>query len=43
LESWPAHTWGQRAQASAITTPVDTGMHGYHGLARGTPTTPLWS
>ncbi len=43
LESWPAHTWGQRAQASAITTLADTGLHGYHGVVRGTPTTPLWS
>ncbi|MDM7940994.1 MAG: hypothetical protein QUV35_00055 [Hydrogenophaga sp.] len=43
LESWPAHTWGHRAQASAITSPADAGPHGYHGLVRGTPTTPLWS
>lgn len=43
LETWPAHTWGHRAQASAITSMAETGLHGYHGLARVTPTTPLWS
>ncbi|WP_300654340.1 hypothetical protein [Hydrogenophaga sp.] len=43
LESWPAHTWGHRAQASAITSMADTGLHGYHGLSRVAPTTPLWS
>ena len=43
LESWPAHTWGHRAQASAITATAETGLHGYHGLARVAPTTPLWS
>jgi hypothetical protein len=43
LESWPAHTWGHRAQASAITPMADAGLHGYHGLARVAPTTPLWS
>lgn len=43
LESWPAHTWGHRAQACAITTMTETGLHGYPGLARVAPTTPLWS
>jgi hypothetical protein len=43
LESWPAHTWGHRAQASAITSMADTDTQGYHGLVRGTPMTPLWS
>lgn len=42
LESWPAHTWGQRAQASAITTLAETDTHGYHGMVRAAPT-PLWS
>ena len=43
LESWPAHTWGHRAQASAMPSTAETGLHGYHGLARVAPTTPLWS
>lgn len=42
LECWHAHTWGHRAQASAITTLADTDTHGYHGLVRAAPT-PLWS
>lgn len=43
LESWPVHTWAQRALVSAITTPADSGLHGYHGLVRGAPKTSLWS
>lgn len=43
LESWPAHTWGHRAQASAITATAEIGLHGYHGPARVAHTTPLWS
>jgi hypothetical protein len=42
LESWPAHTWGHRAQACAITPQVEPHAHGYHGLVRAAPT-PLWS
>ena len=43
LENWPAHTWGHRAQASAITSTADTGLHGYQGMARVASTSPLWS
>jgi hypothetical protein len=42
LENWPAHTWGQRAQASAITAQTESDTHGYHGLVRAAPTS-LWS